>query len=197
MLKYIYTIILSMAVFGASHAQYGQNNFYAGIKGGLNYSSLNTKVNSNTKTGFHGGGFATLKLSNVAIQSEILFSQQGAQLTLDGQDIDANYSYLNIPVLLKLYVAGGFNIHMGPQFGYIRSANRVFKGDKQDYKERLKESEISLAMGAGWDLPMGLTIEGRYNLGLTEIYKYPSQSTAAKNQVFQISLGYRLLTVLE
>jgi hypothetical protein len=47
-------------------------------------------------------------------------------------------------------------------------------------------------MGIGWDLPMRLSIDARYNLGLTQI-EDDASIEATKNQVFQISVGYKLI----
>jgi hypothetical protein len=51
-------------------------------------------------------------------------------------------------------------------------------------------------VGAGWDLPFGLTIDARYNFGLSDIKVQPSNSTqpiALKNKVLQVSVGYKLI----
>jgi len=54
-----------------------------------------------------------------------------------------------------------------------------------------KNSDTSVAFGIGWDLPFRLTADFHYNLGVSEIQDDPSL-TATKNQVFQLSLGYKL-----
>jgi hypothetical protein len=55
--------------------------------------------------------------------------------------------------------------------------------------DKLKGSDISAALGLGWDAPFGLSIDARYNLGLTKLNEGQSE---IKNQVIQISLGYKL-----
>ena len=62
---------------------------------------------------------------------------------------------------------------------------------KEDIKDEMKKSDISAGLGAGWDLPFGLTVDARYNLGLSKLYD-GSDAPEAKNQVFQFSLGYKL-----
>ena len=78
-----------------------------------------------------------------------------------------------------------------PQFGFLSSATQTFNGTTTDVKSTVKGSDISLAMGLGWDLPFGLLIDARYNLGLSEINN-TSGSSAAKNQVIQISAGFKI-----
>ena len=177
-----------------------QVNFRLGIKGGLNFSDLETDLNTDSKTGYHGGAFMTFKFTKLAIQPEVIFSQQGAKFHFNGDEIESNYSYVNIPVLLKLYLIGGLNLQVGPQFGFLATAERdefnqlTQSKSKEDVKDQLKNSEMSVGLGLGWDLPSGFLISARYNLGLTEIND-AEPTWNAKNQVFQVSLGYRLIDI--
>ncbi|MDH4296510.1 MAG: PorT family protein, partial [Cyclobacteriaceae bacterium] len=52
-------------------------------------------------------------------------------------------------------------------------------------------TDFSLALGVGWDLPFGLSIDGRYNWGLSDINSGADVSSV-KNQVWQFSVGYKL-----
>jgi hypothetical protein len=61
----------------------------------------------------------------------------------------------------------------------------------QDVKEEVKKYDLSAALGAGWDLPFGLTLDARYNLGLSKINDNEADPSA-KNQVFQVSVGYKI-----
>jgi Outer membrane protein beta-barrel domain len=183
-----------------SEAVHGQAQFSLGIKAGANFSSINVSDPAATwdsKTGFHGGAFALIKITAFAIQPELIFSQQGSTVKINGQDLDANFSYMNVPVMLKFYLPLGLNLQMGPQFGFLTTAESDYNPitntpqDGTDLKGFYKNSDVSLGMGIGWDLPMRLSIDARYNLGLTQIEDDPSIE-ATKNQVFQLSLGYKL-----
>jgi hypothetical protein len=179
---------------------YSQAQFAIGIKAGPNFANINTDAtageNYKSRTGFHGGAFALIKLSKFGIQPELIFSQQGSKVKLDNQDLESNYSYINIPVMLKLYLVAGLNLQVGPQFGFVSSAKQEFVDDlgnvtKENIKSEMKKTDISAGLGAGWDLPFGLTIDARYNLGLSKLYDH-EDAPDAKNQVFQFSLGYKL-----
>jgi hypothetical protein len=90
----------------------------------------------------------------------------------------------------------GLNLQLGPQFGFLTTAESDYNPisgaqTTTDLKEYYKNSDVSIGMGIGWDLPMKLSIDARYNLGVTEIEDNASLSQT-KNQVFQISLGYKL-----
>ncbi|MEL7001658.1 MAG: porin family protein [Bacteroidota bacterium] len=188
-------LLCSLVVF----ASYGQASFHLGLKGGLNYADLDTEISTETRRGFHAGAFATLKIAKVAIQPELIFSQQGASLRFDRNDLESNFSYLNIPVMLKLYLIGGLNVQIGPQFGFLMSADREVSDvlgniNEEDVTDLYESSDLSLGLGAGLDLPFGLTANARYNLGLSEIDNSESLAETS-NQVFQISLGYRFLSL--
>src|SRR5688572_605925 len=90
-----------------------QVQFSLGLKGGLNFAKFDMNdagASIKNKTGFHGGAFALFKLTKIGIQPEIIFSQQGAKLKVDGNDVESNFSYINIPVMLKLYLVAGLNL---------------------------------------------------------------------------------------
>ncbi|HYC83928.1 MAG TPA: porin family protein [Chryseosolibacter sp.] len=192
--------LLALLCFATTLA-FSQAEFAIGLKAGPNFASINTDAsaadNYKSRTGFHGGAFALIKITKIGIQPEVIFSQQGSKVEIDNENYENNFSYLNIPIMLKLYLAAGINLQLGPQFGFVTKAtgpvyNSVTQEwSEEDVKETLKGSDISAGLGAGWDLPFGLTIDARYNLGLSRMND-KDQPDEAKNQVFQLSLGYKL-----
>lgn len=197
-MKKLLVFVFVLSSLGASYAQV---QVALGIKAGPNFANIDTKSsigeNYNNRTGFHAGAFALFKLTKIGIQPELLFSQQGSTIEIDGKDFDSNFSYVNIPVMLKFYLIGGLNLQAGPQFGFLTKAEGVgFDGQGNpikgvDIKEDLKNSDISVGLGAGWDAPFGLTVDARYNLGVSDVND--AGGSEAKNQVFQVSLGFKLL----
>ncbi len=194
-------ILMVMSVAGFSQVQ-----FALGVKAGPNFASINAddgiEGNYKNRTGFHGGAFALFKFTKVGIQPEILFSQQGSNVEINGQNFESNFSYVNIPVILKLYTVAGINLQMGPQFGFVTNGETPIEDQLnpgsyrvEDVKDKMKSSDMTLALGLGWDLPFGLTVDARYNLGLSKIYdQAPSQQTEdAKNQVIQVSVGFKII----
>jgi len=173
-----------------------------GIKGGLNFANINPSqsagVNYDNRTGYHFGAFTLFKLSKIGIQPEVLFSKQGTKYTFSTTSTDANFDYINIPVILKIYLVAGINLQVGPQIGFV-SGGDVKTTDKisgitttQSAKDFVKGSDTSVALGAGWDLPFGLNIDARYNLGVSS-NAINGSTTTFKNQVFQISAGFKLI----
>ena len=190
----------------AGQQAWSQAELAIGIKAGPNFATIDTESTASTnyknRAGFHGGAFVLVKAAKFGVQPEIIFSQQGSKVEINSQNFESNFTYVNIPVILKLYTLAGINIQAGPQFGFITNAETPIQDQLnpgsykvQDVKDKMKSSDFTLALGLGWDLPFGLTIDARYNMGLSKLYKEaPSQQTEdAKNQVFQVSLGFKLL----
>src|SRR6267154_1541423 len=171
-----------------------------GIKGGLNFANVNPNQSAgatyNSRTGYHFGAFALFKLSKIGIQPEVLFSKQGSKYTFSSTNVDANFNYINIPVILKIYLMAGLNLQVGPQIGFVSGGDvKTTIGGvttTQNAKDFVKGADTSVALGAGWDLPFGLNIDARYNLGVSD-NGVNGSSTTFKNQVFQISAGFKLI----
>ncbi len=167
---------------GVSSA-FAQASVSLGIKGGLNFANVNTTsigAAYNSRTGYHAGAFLNVKFTKLAIQPEVIYSVQGADAAAGNVEL----GYVNIPILLKFYLIGGLNLQAGPQFGFLTSAT----SGSTNIKDQLESSETSVALGAGFDIKK-FVIDARYNLGLSDVDK---SSTEAKNQVFQLSVGFKL-----
>jgi len=152
-----------------------------GVKAGANFATDVT--DSSSKTGFHAGVFVGLKMSDkIGIQADLLYSQQGAKI--DGGEFDL--TYVNVPVVLKYYLVQGLNIQVGLQFGFVVDDNikEVFSGITE-----AESSDVSGIVGLGYDLPMGLRLDGRYNFGLTDVVK----DEKGKNSVISLAIGYSFL----
>lgn len=186
-------LILIVALLISAGTAFGQE-FSIGLKGGLNFANLdvsNPGATYDARTGWHAGAFALAKFGKVGIQPELLFSQQGSKVTYNtSQSFDSNFDYLNIPIMLKLYTVAGINLQVGPQFGFLTNDPVIQDPNGQPIKDAYKKSDVSLGLGAGWDLPLGLSVDVRYNLGLSEVNEATAATT--KNQVWQVSAGYKL-----
>lgn len=187
MKKTILTLSLSLIVMAA----FSQAKLGIGIKAGLNSSTVD--VNDATATiesasSLHGGLYALIKLTKLGIQPEILYSPQNNNIDFGSGKVEQQKVYVDIPVMVKLYLAAGLNIQAGPQFGFLTSAESA----GVDIKDTLKGSDTSVAIGAGWDAPFGLQANVRYIIGLNDISDVSTSVTEIKNRTLQISLGYEL-----
>ena len=179
--------ILSLMIFGASVLAFGQAKLEVGLKAGANFANTDVE-DAESITAFHGGAYGLIKLANIGIQPEILWSKQGNELSVGSLTSEVDLTYVNIPVMLKFYLPLGLNLQAGPQFGILTNAEQ----DDEDISDTLKSSDLSAALGAGWDAPFGLQFNARYVLGLSDINDF-SGAESIRNRTFQISIGYSLI----
>ena len=108
--------------------------------------------------------------------------------------------YLNVPIVANVYIFKGFAIKAGVQFGFLTSAKMKYelKDEKENLKRDIsikddcKKFDFSIPMGISYQVPtVPIYIDGRYNLGLTKIFKDDMGDKTSKNQVFQITVGYK------
>ena len=161
-----------------------------GIKGGATFANLTDVTDGSTKTGFVGGAFVTIKFSDkIAIQGDLLYSQQGVELDVDKINLD----YINFPLVLKYYIIKRINIQAGPQFGTVINDNLGgFLGSNIDFNS----FDVTGVVGIGVDLPLNFRITGRYGFGLSDISFSDNDfsiDTNSKNSVFSLTAGFSFL----
>lgn len=203
-------IILSSLFVLAISFTYAQKAEF-GIKGGLNSSNFSGDTDGadfKSRVGFNLGAFAAIKLSEkITLQPEILYSTQGAKAEnitapvddmLFTGDVKFNLSYINVPVMMKYYVADKFNLEIGPQIGFLTSAKTSTKLDgfsqtvEQDVKDYFESVDFGLNFGAGYDFTKNVSAGIRYNLGLSNIFKTEAgDDSKTQNSVFFLSVGYK------
>lgn len=187
-MKKLLVLVFVLSSVAAAHAQV---QVALGLKAGANISKFDDEALDNL-TSFHAGAFGLFKFTKIGIQPEILFSQQGASVKDAANNFDLKTSYMTIPVMLKLYLIGGLNLQAGPQFGFLTKAE--FNGE--DVKGSLKNSDLSANVGLGWDLPFGVTLDARYNIGLSDVRDGDDSFTGSlKSRVIQVSLGYKIFKI--
>jgi len=159
-----------------------------GIKGGLNVSTIRIpNMDLEPRPGVHAGVFASSPISgSFALQPEILYSQQGVY----ANQYTYTLHYLNIPLIFKGTIAGGFHAQVGPQFGILLDASRKEGNTSIDITENRNRYDAAVALGLGYDLA-AWQLSARYNLGLSDTREESGNDINQVNNVFQLSLGYR------
>lgn len=175
--------VAAVAVFGLTNVNAQEFSF--GAKAGLNVASLSGDAAEqlDARVGFHLGAVAEFKFTDaLSLQPEILYSQQGAKLGESTTQLD----YVSIPVLVKYYFFEGFSAEAGPVVGINVVAQQDFDGETVDIED-VETLDVGAAIGAGYELPMGLFFQARYAIGFMETF--PDSETT--NGVFQLSVGYK------
>ncbi len=184
-MKKLILIVFTVLLTATSFAQ----GIDVGIKAGANFATLTDVDDVSTRTGLLIGAFVTLKFTDkMALQGDILYSQQGAKGDNGASDIELDY--INFPIVFKYYIVDRLNIQAGPQFGSVINDNL---GDT-----RFESFDVSGVVGIGVDLPLHLRVTGRYGFGLSDISFIDFNTgnefnTGAKNSVFSLSVGFSFI----
>ncbi len=196
--------LILLAVFAVvSASAFAQLSY--GLKGGLNLASLSNKdlvtENGKMKPSIYVGGFAEYRFSSfIAGSVELVYSRQGISDSFDDEDFGSvkdrmRLNYLNLPILAKIYLIGDqLSLDLGPQVGFMLNAKEWMKADgetgTEDQTDLFKTVDVSAAMGLSYNIG-NIILQGRYNLGLTDIVKDNDGDKKFKNGVIQLGVGYR------
>lgn len=199
-MKKVFVLTFVMMMFCAAKAQKGLEDFTYGIKGGWNISNVSNVdyggIDGKNKMSFHLGVFAEWRMGDFwGISPELVYSRQGLRYKEDDWKCKTRLNYLNIPVLVKLYVLEGLSVDLGPQFGFALNGKNKAKEGGTTVKEKithLNTFEMGFAMGLSYCVD-DFILSARYNLGLSNAFdkKWVGDKNN-KNHVFQLSVGYCL-----
>jgi hypothetical protein len=206
-MKHIILLILVLALsFGMA---YSQSVF--GIKGGMNISRISgddAVSSSDSHLGAHLGFIMKYNVMEAfIIQPELLYTQKGYNYKFSMNEIDYqiknSFDYVELPVLLKLNVAVGdirFQPYIGPSISYLISgkSKETLSNDtttithNNDVADDLNKLAFGFAVGAEFVFQRRFIFGGRYNFGLSNIYKdnLEFQGPEVRNGVFMLNLGY-------
>lgn len=184
-------LILSTIALGAlSLGAYAQTpDLKLGAKAGVNFANI-TDSDGDMITSFHVGVLAEIFVNEkFSIQPEVLYSSQGSSEKLAGSDIKLKLDYINVPIMAKYYLMDGLNVQAGPQVGFLTTSEL----EGVDVKDAMQKVDFGINLGAGYELPMGVFFDARYNMGLTKIAKSENDNdnNKPKNGVIQVSVGYK------
>lgn len=174
------------------------DNVKFGLKVGFNRSSINDEARVQDsgvtpRPGFHAGGLAHVHLKgNWALQTELMYSKEGANYEKTGYTGKTDLNSVNLPILIQYMVGPGFRIQTGPQFGLFTSANYENTDNEEQRKTDIQKWNVSWSAGLGYLTNFGLGFDARFNLGLSNIYlsgAYPGQT--ARTRAGQFGLFYQ------
>ncbi len=189
-------LLLASVTFGQVSAQTFRFGLEAG--GGIsNFSGADAKNLSgslSSRIGLVGGLFLQLNFGDsFAIQPEVLYAQKGSQTTSGSNNSTFDLSYVEIPVLLKLYLpTPGIkpNIFAGGAVGFNTAANLVASGTPSAIAN-ISSSDVGVIGGVGVDIDK-FSISGRYELGLTKVSTSTTGSDI-QNGTISVMLGYSFM----
>lgn len=184
-----------------------QGRVRAGLKGGLNASSLfydsQGVSNKNERIGFHAGVFAQAPLGEFfAIQPELLYTTKGASADynvlgfINGRNT-FRLNYAELPVLATFKLSQAVELQAGPYAAYLLNSNINSNGDFGNGTNAINRdnfNKVDYGLAGGLNIYFGRTFVGaRYEQGLQRIANSGAARTllgSAKNSVGLLSVGF-------
>ena len=161
-------------------------------KAGINFANQSIKnVNGEkSKVSFQAGLGVNIQtgIKNFSIQPEVNFISKGTKFKNSFGNETYNFNYIEVPVLAK-YSFGPVYVNAGPSIGFLMGKSDKIKAAYGN----TKTIDFGVQMGAGIAIPAGpgkMIIDGRYNLGLSNISD--EKGIDVKNRGFAVSLGYAI-----
>ena len=202
MKKIITTILFMASMMVVIPANAGVN---FGIKGGYNITNFSFSedvVSKENKQGFFIGPSLKIGIPVLPVGFEIaaLYDQRDAKL--DGEKV--SQKSINVPVNVRyefgLGDMAGVYLAAGPQFGF-NIGDKRFNVDEQSNNFKLKDSNLSLNLGAGVRLINHIEIGFSYNIALGNTGEFDGVGDAVsgatnaitgkgKSNAWQISAAY-------
>ena len=158
-----------------------------GIKGGANFATITGDDTEDAKmrVAFYMGVLYNMMINKMfSFQPELVYSSQGSKFD-DLDETKLILNYMNFVALFRYNTITGFWAGTGPQFGLLLSAKIKDDNTTVDWKEFVKSSDFAWAFALGYQFKNGLGINGRYNLGLSNI---ADGGGNIKNSVIQVGL---------
>lgn len=203
--------IMLISVIGFSQMQ-------VGLKGAVSMSSLSTNISDYTnafKSGFQAGAYLRIG-KKLHLQPEAYFSAKSGELAYDIQadgpaltvSETVTLNTVDVPVLLGLTILNPpvvkVRLQAGPVASFVLNKdfdvtlNGVSEEPSDTYKDAWSNMNWAMQFGAGIDVAF-MTIDLRYELGLSNIYNQPENSVSGheevKNNLFFLSVGFKIFKI--
>lgn len=195
MKKYLFSLAALLIFSIGAKAQ-----FTLGVKGGVNFSKLNTdNLSESSVAGYEVGAWARIG-KGFYVQPEIYLASKGGQVNFDtngstaGGSAKVRFTTIDVPVLLgKSFGVSSLNFRImaGPVYSYVLNRDDSFSSNLGNaYRDfgNYNNSTLGYQAGAGVDLGT-ISIDARYEGGLTKI----NEKYGEKPNLFHISLGFKIL----
>ena len=192
--------IALMCTILATGAAMAQKQFTFGPKIGVDYTHFwGEDVNHDGQLNYQAGLFMEYRFNDkVSIAPEVVFAAQGGKMKwvdgVIGVNTTYNLNYINVPVMLKFYVAPSLSIDLGPQLGVnvYKKATDKWTYDGKDLKDTyelngVKTVDFGVGLGLTYNIAKDVFVQGRYTMGMTDVF----ENSKAKNGNAQIAIGYR------
>jgi len=141
--------------------------------------------------------------TQMALSAELFYMTTGGIFKSSSQYYSSKstyiFQYIALNFLYRYYVWRGLAAMIGPQIGFLLSADQKWKSDHgsntTDIKKEINPMALGLVLGAAWQFPCGVLLDFRYRMGLNNIWKskfdYKMRQTML---VFTVAYVFNLLS---
>lgn len=202
-----------------ANAQFNRKLVFVGVRGGANFSQLQTegfqiskpgtsvqdffRNNSSNRTGYVLGAYARIG-RKLFIQPEVLFSSKGGtfEILKNGStspvNIDVKFSQIDIPLLVGLKL-GPLRLNAGPMASLnVSGGNNLGDAVKvyttQNFNKTIEQATFGYQAGIGIDI-RSFNLDLRYESGFSNISQLNLQNNAQFNtkvSLWQLTAGFVL-----
>jgi hypothetical protein len=200
-MKYLLTITLCLLTILCNIAR---AQVSLGFKGGLNIGRfLGPGVirGASSLTGGNVGIFENVEVSRITIvQIQESISWEGENFNNPLTNGSFKFTYFNLPIIIQQKIYAGLFAETGPQIGLLLSAKQtITTGDPNqpsgpitsDYSNSVKSLNFGWDFGFGYEFLKLLSLEFRYNLGISNLGSKPNESKY-RNSVLSFNLSFKL-----
>ena len=191
MKKYLLCAALLVVASISAKAQ-----FSLGIKGGVNFSDINTNnFNSSTVAGYQAGLFARIG-GPIYLQPEVYVSSTGGKFESNDNSYSGKVTFTNLNVPLLIGARFGpnslnFRVMAGPVYvanlSTSESLSQNFTNAYNDFGH-YKNSTLGYQAGFGGDIG-AITADLRYQGNFSDI----DQSYGQRQNIWALSVGFKIL----
>jgi hypothetical protein len=198
-------LILTAALLLTGGSIFAQS-FQLGIKGGVNAETFSggdgpNYTSHSFQAGWNAGAFMNFWIGNhFAIAPEVLYTTAGAQIKVTNSEANQvvyvnnqlHLNYVSVPVMAKVRFTGGFFLETGPEINFNVSGSNW---ENQSVKDITNGAEFAWGAGLGYQSPIGLGIDLRYNQGITRVDNVSNATWGdanLRNSGFQLGLFWTI-----
>lgn len=182
------------------------NTVKFGIVAGVNVANVvdvnNANFNTGTIAGFNGGLDLDIPIHYPFIfEPEVLYSGKGFTAQTDGYgQFTQRTNWIDVPLLLKIKAAPGFNFVAGPQIQFLLSTQNTYDNGYNlatqttynNAADGYSKTVVGGVFGISFDLSPNVELRARYNIDLqSTTIQGVTNNPNYNNQVFQFGLGFK------
>lgn len=197
LMKKLLIVLFCSSLAVCSQAQ----GIHLGVKGGANLTKIDGEgYSQGYNLNYHLGAYVQLGLTKgFGIQPELIFAQSTSKTDSGFSSIYTSFgpeynnheiklNYLSIPILANINLSKSLILQLGPQYSILMDSHQSLV---QNGKDAFRNGNFSMIGGLWLKLPLGLSLSGRYVIGLSNIQDLPN-SQKWNSQAIQLGVGVNL-----